>query len=76
LSGIIDAVLLTGGEMAAAFLKSIQASELRLEKEILPGIPLSSIAVGRGTGLKVVTKAGGFGSRGSMRQIVNYLISL
>ena len=76
LSGIVSGVLLTGGEMAAAFLKSIQASELRLEKEMLPGIPLSSIAVGRGAGLKVVTKAGGFGSRGSMRQIVDYLISL
>ena len=75
LSGIVDGVLLTGGEMGAAFLKIIQASELRLEKEILPGIPLSTVVVGRGSVLKVVTKAGGFGSRGSMRQIVDYLIS-
>jgi uncharacterized protein YgbK (DUF1537 family) len=75
LSGIVDGVLLTGGEMAAAFLKSIQASELRLEKEILPGIPLSTVVVGRGGGLKIVTKAGGFGSRGSMRQILDYLVS-
>jgi uncharacterized protein YgbK (DUF1537 family) len=75
LSGIVDRVLLTGGEMAAAFLKSIQASELRLVKEILPGIPLSTVVVGRGSGLKVVTKAGGFGARGSMNHILDYLIS-
>ena len=75
LSGSVDAVLLTGGDMAAAFLKSVKASELRLEKEILPGIPLSTVKLGRGGSLKVVTKAGGFGSRGSMRKIVDYLIS-
>jgi len=75
LSGIVSGVLLTGGEMAAAFLKSIQATELRLEKEILPGIPLSTVTGGKGNGLKIVTKAGGFGSRGSMIHIVDYLIS-
>ena len=75
LSGNIDGVLLTGGEMAAAFLKTIRASELELEKEILPGIPVGTVKLSRGRGLRVVTKAGGFGSRGSMRQIVGYLIS-
>ncbi len=75
LSGIVTGVLLTGGEMASAFLKNIQASELRLEREILPGIPLSTVVMGGGGSLKVVTKAGGFGSRGSMRQIVNSLTS-
>lgn len=75
LSGIVEAVLLTGGDMAAAFLKSIKTSELRLEKEILPGIPLSTVKLHHGRSLKVVTKAGGFGSRGSMRQIIDYLIA-
>jgi len=75
LAGSIDGVLLTGGEMAAAFLKSIEAIELELQKEILPGIPVSTVRLGRGRGLRVVTKAGGFGSRGSMKQIVNYLSS-
>jgi len=75
LSGEIDGVLLTGGEMAAAFLRSIEASELALEKEILPGIPMSAVKLRHGGSLKVVTKAGGFGSRGSMSRIVRYLIS-
>ena len=74
-SGRVDAVLLTGGEMAAAFLRSVKASELRLEKEILSGIPFSTVTLNHGGSLKVVTKAGGFGSRGSMRKILDYLIS-
>ena len=74
-SGKIDKVLLTGGEMAAAFLKTIKARELELEKEILPGIPVSTVKLGRGRSLRVVTKAGGFGSRGSMKQIIDFLIS-
>ena len=75
LSGEIDGVLLTGGEMASAFLRGIEASELALEKEILPGIPMSAARLRRGGSVKVVTKAGGFGLRGSMNRIVRYLIS-
>jgi len=75
ISGLVDGLLLTGGDMAAAFLKSIHASELRLEKEVLPGIPLGTVVMGRRGSLRVVTKAGGFGARGSMKQIVDYLIS-
>ena len=75
LSGSVDAILLTGGEMAAAFLDRIQARGLRLESEILPGIPIGTVMSGRAAGLRVVTKAGGFGLRGSMRQILDSLIS-
>jgi uncharacterized protein YgbK (DUF1537 family) len=75
LSGTLSGTLLTGGEMAAAFLRMIHARELRLEREILPGIPLSSVVSGKAAGLKIVTKAGGFGLRGSMRQIVYCLTS-
>ena len=75
-SGTISGVLLTGGDMAAAFLKNIHASELRLEKELLPGIPLGRVVLGKRGSLMIVTKAGGFGLRGSMQQIVNSLISL
>ena len=73
LSGALSGALLTGGEMAAAFLRKIRARGLRLEREILPGNPLSSVVSGKAAGLKVVTKAGGFGLRGSMKQIVDCL---
>ena len=73
LSGALSGTLLTGGDMATAFLRKIRARGLKLEREILPGIPLGRVASGKATGLKIVTKAGGFGLRGSMRQIVNCL---
>ena len=75
LSGSVTGILLTGGEMAAAFLDRIKARGLRLEREILPGISLGAVISGRAAGLKIVTKAGGFGLRGSMRKIVNCLTS-
>lgn len=73
LAGSVDAVVLTGGAMAAAFLKRIQAIGLRLEREILPGVPLGTVMSGRSQGLRVVTKAGGFGLPGSMRKIIEDL---
>jgi uncharacterized protein YgbK (DUF1537 family) len=73
LSGALSGTLLTGGDMATAFLRKIRARGLKLEREILPGIPLSRVASGEATGLKIVTKAGGFGLQRSMRQIVNCL---
>jgi len=73
LSKPVDAVILTGGEMAAAFLREIQTKGLRLEKEILPGIPLGTVISGNSAGLRIVTKAGGFGLPGSMRKVVEYL---
>jgi uncharacterized protein YgbK (DUF1537 family) len=73
LSGVLSGTLLTGGDMATAFLRKIRARGLKLEREIFPGIPLSRVASGEATGLKIVTKAGGFGLQGSMRKIVNCL---
>ena len=70
LSGSVNAVLLTGGEMAAAFLNQIKAGGLKLETELLPGIALGRVISGRATGLAVVTKAGGFGTPGSMTRLL------
>jgi uncharacterized protein YgbK (DUF1537 family) len=75
LNGDVRAVLVTGGEMASAFLTKIDAKELNVEAEILPGIAVCNVASGRARGLKVVTKAGGFGSPGSMIRLVRYLHS-
>lgn len=73
LSGALSGALLTGGDMAAAFLRKIRARGLRLEQEIVPGIPLGRVMSGKAAGLKIVTKAGGFGLQGSMRQIMDCL---
>jgi uncharacterized protein YgbK (DUF1537 family) len=61
--------------MASALLTHINARELNVEAEILPGIAVCNVVSGRAKGLKVVTKAGGFGSPGSMIRLVRYLNS-
>jgi uncharacterized protein YgbK (DUF1537 family) len=58
--------------MATAFLNQIQANGLRLETEMLPGIAQGTIMSGKAAGLKVITKAGGFGIPGSMMRLIRH----
>jgi len=69
----VRGILVTGGEMASALFARINAKELTVEAEILPGIAVCDVTSGRAAGLKVITKAGGFGMRGSMIRLVRYL---
>lgn len=55
-------LVLTGGDIAAAALKALGATGIRLGPEVLPGIPLGWLVGGTSEGLPVVTKAGGFGA--------------
>jgi uncharacterized protein YgbK (DUF1537 family) len=56
-----DAILFFGGETAARILVGLDVRELRPAGELLPGIP-ESIAQLPGRAIRVVTKAGAFGS--------------
>jgi uncharacterized protein YgbK (DUF1537 family) len=47
--------------------------EIRLEREIAPGIPRGSISGGLFDGLPIVTKSGGFGKPGALIQILDDL---
>ena len=73
LSANVGAVLVTGGEMAAAFFKEIGAREFELETELFPGVSVGRVVSGRAAGLRVVTKAGGFGISGSTAKMVRRL---
>ena len=73
LSAALGAVLVTGGEMAAAFFTKIGAREFKLETELLPGVSFGTVISGRAAGLRVVTKAGGFGISGSMAKLIRRL---
>ena len=55
-------LVLTGGDIAAAALKALGATGIRLGPELLPGIPLGWLVGGGSEGLAVVTKAGDFGA--------------
>jgi D-threonate/D-erythronate kinase len=70
-----DAVVLVGGDGAAATLDRVGATAITLHAVLAPGIPIGTISGGAAHGLHVVTKSGGFGGAESLIQIVDLLQS-
>ena len=66
-------MVISGGDVAYAVLRSLDASALRICSEILPGVAFGSVVGGRAEGMGIVTKAGGFGSDQTLKQIVVWL---
>lgn len=58
----VSGVFLTGGDTALGVMENIEAAGTEILSEILTGIPLVRVKGGRFDGLKLVTKAGAFGS--------------
>ena len=54
-------IVVTGGDTLGALLRALQAHGVDLEQEAAPGIPLGRIAGGPWAGLRIISKAGGFG---------------
>ncbi|WP_049916846.1 four-carbon acid sugar kinase family protein [Halogeometricum pallidum] len=64
-------LLLTGGDIAVAVIRGLDATTVRLTgEEVEAGIPVGTFVDGRTAGVPLVTKAGGFGSE---EAIVNCL---
>jgi uncharacterized protein YgbK (DUF1537 family) len=57
----LGALLLTGGDTAAAVLAAIERPLVTLAGEVAPGVPLGHVEIG-GRRVWLVTKAGGFGA--------------
>ncbi len=68
------AVVLTGGDTAQLICELSATSGLKLEREIVVGIPRGRFMGGIFDGLPVATKAGGFGGDAALVEIVNDLI--
>jgi len=66
----ISNLFMTGGDTATGICKELNINSLLIEKEILPGIPLSSPGNKKNNDLRIVTKAGGFGKEDTLYQIV------
>lgn len=66
------ALVMTGGETAYAVLQLL-GSALALHEEIAPGIALCTLSGGPWHGLRVVTKAGGFGAPSALVNLLNML---
>jgi uncharacterized protein YgbK (DUF1537 family) len=69
----VGGLVLTGGDTALAVCAALESTGLWLRGEVEPGIPWGLLAGGPWAGLRVATKAGGFGGEGSLAQAVAYL---
>jgi uncharacterized protein YgbK (DUF1537 family) len=67
------AVVLTGGATARAVSHRLGATSLRLLGELEPGVPIGQFQDGAWHGVTVVTKAGGFGTRDTLLDVVRAL---
>ncbi len=69
----LGGLVLTGGDLAMGVCERLSSSALRIEEEVLPGIPCSILTDGPFKGLRMVTKAGGFGQKDALCRIIQYL---
>ncbi|HEY3288819.1 MAG TPA: four-carbon acid sugar kinase family protein [Anaerolineae bacterium] len=63
-------LVLTGGDIAASVCAALGAHGITLLGELQPGIAFGSLSDGAYDGLRVVTKAGGFGRAESLLEII------
>jgi len=69
----LGGLVLTGGDLAMGVCRRLGASALSIQEEVLPGIPCSRLTDGPFKGLRLVTKAGGFGEKDALWRIIHYL---
>ena len=69
----LGGLVLTGGDLAMGVCERLFSSALLIEEEVLPGIPCSILTDGPFKGLRMVTKAGGFGEKDALWRIIQYL---
>ena len=69
----VGGLVLTGGDVAAAILTRMGASELRLVGEVRPAMPWALATVPPATTIPVATKAGSFGSDDALLACVHRL---
>lgn len=67
------ALVLTGGDTALEVCRALGVAGIRLEREILSGIPRGTLIGGPCEGVPVVTKAGGFGAEDALAAILEAL---
>jgi D-threonate/D-erythronate kinase len=76
LSRPYDALVLVGGDGAAATLDRVGATAITVHAALAPGVPIGTIVGGAADGVRVVTRSGGFGDAHSLVDVVDRLQSL
>jgi len=69
----LTGLFLSGGDIAAEVCRSLSASAIRVHGEVEPGVPAGELIGGTGEGIRVVTKAGGFGTEVTLVKSILYL---
>lgn len=68
-----EALVVVGGDGAAAILAELAADGVEIIGAVVPGCPTGFVAGGPADGLRLVTRSGGFGSAGGLDQIIRRL---
>ena len=69
----LGGLFLSGGDIAVAVCDRLSVSAIRVHGEVEPGIPAGQVTGGRADGMRVVTKAGGFGTPDAVLRSMEYL---
>jgi uncharacterized protein YgbK (DUF1537 family) len=74
-SGRLGGIFVSGGHTAEALCDRLRVSTLQVVGEVRPGIARSLLVDGRLQGMPLITKAGGFGKAGEVREILKEISS-
>lgn len=66
-------LFLSGGDIALAVCQKLGIAAIKVNGEVEAGIPAGELIGGRGEGMRVVTKAGGFGTEQALVKALAYL---
>lgn len=66
-------IIATGGDTALQIVNALASYGMIPRNEIAPGIPLVSLVGGKGDGIEMITKSGGFGKESVIVDCIEYL---
>ena len=66
-------LFLSGGDIAIHACRQLRVSAIKVRGEIEPGLPAGELIGGKYDGMRVVTKAGGFGTEEAIVKSIEYL---
>lgn len=66
-------LFLSGGDIAVEVCRRLQVSAIQVHGEVEPGVPAGELIGGQHQGMRVVTKAGGFGTEDAVLKSITYL---
>jgi D-threonate/D-erythronate kinase len=71
-SGRASAIVLSGGDTAASVCRAVEAHELEVADQIVPGLPWGTLKGGLLDGFSVATKSGAFGHETDLIKVADF----